>query len=93
MLRSTGVKRLPPRFFFRGRCNTATYYSSRGGAEGHPDMVAECVDGGRTDPEWMWVKLLCLFCVGSTLGTSLWQIYFYEQAKLFKDEPWSPFKH
>ncbi|KEG12530.1 hypothetical protein DQ04_01641090 [Trypanosoma grayi] len=87
------VRRAAPRFFFKGRRNTAEYYVGRGGAEGHPDMVADCISGSRADPEWMWLKLLCFVCMTSTVGTWMWQTYFWEQAKFFKDEPWSPFRN
>nr|CCC47590.1 conserved hypothetical protein [Trypanosoma vivax Y486] len=81
------------RSIMRGRRNRAVYYSERGGAEGHPDALAEVFSAGRPDTEWMWVQRLCFVCTASTVGTWLWQTYFYKHAEYFKDEPWSPFRN
>lgn len=80
-----------PKFFMKGRRGSVSpeYYVSRSAA-GHADPVAELLDGGRPDNEWMWIKFLCLICVGSTFGTWLYQVYFSNHVKYFKDEPWSP---
>lgn len=81
-----------PAFCWKGRrgIEAPQYYSVRSSA-GHPDPVAEIIGAGRTDPEWMWLKLLCFICVLSTVGGWLFGKFFPEHIKVFKDEPWSPF--
>ncbi|CAJ1022498.1 hypothetical protein, conserved [Leishmania lindenbergi] len=83
-----------PKFLFQSRrgSNSSEYYMTRSNA-GHPDTVAELLGAGRTDPEWMWLKLLCFLCVSSTFGTTLYSYFFAEHMKYFKDEPWSPFTY
>lgn len=83
-----------PKFLFKGRRGSMSpeYYSSRSSV-GHPDPLAELIGAGRADPEWMWLKLLCFFCVASTIGTTLYGYFFAEHVKYFKDEPWSPFTY
>lgn len=84
----------PPPFFLKGRRGHSApmYYVTRSNA-GHPDPVAELVSGGRSDPEWMLLKLLCFFCTMATFGTTLYGYFFAEHVKYFKDEPWSPFTY
>ncbi|KAG5468240.1 hypothetical protein LSCM1_02218 [Leishmania martiniquensis] len=84
----------PRKFLFQGRrgSSSAEYYVARSNA-GHPDAVAELLGAGRPDSEWMWLKLLCFFCVSSTFGTTLYGYFFAEHIKYFKDEPWSPFTY
>ncbi|CAM38497.1 conserved hypothetical protein [Leishmania braziliensis MHOM/BR/75/M2904] len=83
-----------PKFLFQSRrgSSSSEYYMTRSNA-GHPDTVAELLRAGRTDPEWMWLKLLCFLCVSSTFGTTLYSYFFAEHMKYFKDEPWSPFTY
>ncbi|CAD2215022.1 hypothetical protein AGDE_03455 [Angomonas deanei] len=83
-----------PNFPIPGRRGNISpeYYVSHSTA-GHPDQVAELLAAGRSDPEWMWLKLLCFVCVMSTVGVWVYGVFFPDHIKYFKDEPWSPFRN
>lgn len=58
---------------------------------GNVDPATAMMGSRQSDKEWQRVRLLALFCGGSTIGSSIFFTYFPEKANYFKDDPNSRF--